>query len=74
MNTYSVHVNYGVLTKVLMSPTHNTKQLTLMSHVVLTIHWHVIKKCVFLQKCKVNNENTGIVNVFNDVQMSADDV
>ena len=57
-----------------MSPTHNTKQLTLMSHAVLTIHWHVIKKHVFLQKCKVNNENTGIANVFNDVQMSADDV
>ena len=46
----------------------------LMSHVALTIHWHVIKKCVFLQKYKVNNENTGITNVFNDVQMSADDV
>ena len=67
-------MNYGVLTKVLMSCTHNTKQLMLMFHVVLTIHWHVIKKHVFLQKCKVNNENSGITNVFNDVQMSADDV
>ena len=67
-------MNYGVLTKVLMSPTHNDEQLMLMSYVVLIIHWHVIKKYVFLQKCKVNNENTGITNVFNDVQMSADDV
>ena len=30
----------------------------------------MIKKHVFLQKCKVNNENSGIVNVFNNVQMS----
>ena len=74
VNTCSIHVNYRVLTKVLMSPTHNAKQLTLMSHVVLMIHWHVIKKHVFLQKCKVNNENVGITNAFNDVQMSADDV
>ena len=57
-----------------MSPTHNDEQLMLMSCVTLMIHWHVIKKYVFLQKCKVNNENTGITNVFNDVQMSADDV
>ena len=34
----------------------------------------MIKKCVVLQKCKVNNKNSEIVNVFNDVQMSADDV
>ena len=28
----------------------------------------------FLQKCKVNNKNNDVTNVFNDVQMSADDV
>ena len=74
VNTCSIHVNYRILTKILMSPTHNAKQLILMSHVVLIIHWHVIKKYVFLQKYKVNNENIGVTNVFNDVQMSADDV
>ena len=57
-----------------MSPTHNTKQLILISHVVLIIHWYVIKNYVFLQKFKVNNKNSGIANVFNDDQMSADDV
>ena len=67
-------MNYRVLTKVLMSPIHITKQLILMFHVVIIIHWHVIKKYVFLQKCKVNNENNGIVDAFNDIQISADDV
>ena len=40
------------------------------------IHWYVIKNYVFLQKCKVNDKNTGIANMFkaNDDQMSADDV
>ena len=38
------------------------------------IHWYVIKNYVFLQKCKVNDKNTGIADVFNDDQMSTDDV
>ena len=38
------------------------------------IRWYAIKNYVFLQKYKVNGKNTGIANVFNDDQMSTDDV
>ena len=56
VNTYSMHTNYRVRNSVGTSPVRISKQLILMSHVGLMIHWCVIKNYVFLQKCKVNNK------------------
>ena len=74
VNTYSMHIAYRVRNRVGPSPVRISKRLILISHVGLMIHWYVIKNYVFLQKCKVNRENTGNANVFNDDQMSTDDV
>ena len=72
--TYNMYTNCRVRNRVGTSPVRVTTQLILISHVGLMIHWYVIKNYVFLQKCKVNRENTGNANVFNDDQMDTDDV